>query len=51
MAPGILITSLSFAVFYLEPEACDALAYGVTVVLANEISKLVANATPRKNIG
>ena len=40
MAPGILITSLSFAVFYLEPEACDALAYGVTVVLANEISKL-----------
>jgi len=40
VAPGILITSLSFAVFYLEPEACDALAYGVTVVLANEISKL-----------
>jgi len=38
--PGMLITSLSFAVFYIEPEACDALAYGVTVVLANEISKL-----------
>ena len=38
--PGMLITALSFAVFYIEPEACDALAYGVTVVLANEISKL-----------
>ena len=38
--PGMLITALSFAVFYTEPEACDALAYGVTVVLANEISKI-----------
>lgn len=39
--PGIMITIASFAVFFTEPEACDALAYGITVVLASEISKIV----------
>ena len=38
--PGILITMLSFAVFFVVPEACDALAYSVTVVLANEVTKI-----------
>merc|ERR550514_2502363 len=39
--PGVLITLLAFAVFWMEPEASDALAYGITVVLASELTKIV----------
>ena len=41
VVPSILITLMSFAVFYTQPEACDALAYGITVVLASELMKIV----------
>ena len=41
VVPSLLITLLSFAVFFTQPEACDALAYGITVVLASELMKIV----------
>ena len=39
--PGVLITLLSFAVFWCESNSTDALAYGITVIVVNLLSNIV----------
>ena len=41
IVPGVLITLLSFCVFFAEPEACDSLAYGITVVVISMLNQIV----------
>ena len=39
--PGILITLLSFAVFWTDTNSADALSYGITVIVVNLLSSIV----------
>jgi len=39
--PGIVITVLSFAVFWADTESADALGFGITVIVVNLLSNLV----------
>ena len=41
LVPGVLITLLSFAVFWSETESADPLGYGVTIIVVNLLSNIV----------
>jgi hypothetical protein len=41
IVPGILITLLSFAVFWTDTHSADALGYGITVIVVNLLGNLV----------
>jgi len=41
IGPGIIVTLLSFAVFWTDTNSADALGYGITVIVVNLLGNLV----------
>ena len=41
IAPTIIVTMLSFAVFWADTGSADALGYGITVIVVNLLSNIV----------
>lgn len=39
--PGVVVTLLSFAVFFIDTAAADPMSYGITVIVVNFLSQLV----------
>ena len=43
LAPGIILTSLALTVFFMRPDSSERLSFGITLILANEVTKIGAS--------
>ena len=41
LVPGIMVTFLSFAVFWVDTGSADALGYGINIIVVNLLSSIV----------